>query len=338
MWGHPQTSYHLERGSNLAHSSPHPSTLPNEDRALLRLVEALRQVGYGFVTPTPATHARVNARAQNRQAQDPEGVFGWSRPFHEGLLSEHMLELMRDAGVLTTGSEPWRSLVRVSSLDGELFIHSAHPTVSAESVFFGPDTYRFAAAIRTGLRALRSPVRRAVDIGCGAGPGAILVAKAHPAADVAMVDINETALRYARINACLARTPNAVACRSDLLSGLGGSFDLIVSNPPYLNDPLERAYRHGGGPLGAGLSSAILDAALDRLAPAGTLILYTGVAIVEGRDMFLAHAAERLGAVGVAWTYEEVDPDVFGEELETPAYRDADRIAAVVLTVTKGEA
>jgi hypothetical protein len=34
------------------------------------------------------------------------------------------------------------------------------------------------------------------------------------------------------------------------------------------------------------------------------------------------------------WSYAEVDPDVFGEELETPAYADADRIAAVVLTVT----
>jgi hypothetical protein len=30
-----------------------------------------------------------------------------------------------------------------------------------------------------------------------------------------------------------------------------------------------------------------------------------------------------------------MDPDVFGEELETDTYQDADRIAAVVLTVTR---
>ncbi|MGE0403972.1 MAG: SAM-dependent methyltransferase, partial [Kofleriaceae bacterium] len=31
--------------------------------------------------------------------------------------------------------------------------------------------------------------------------------------------------------------------------------------------------------------------------------------------------------------YEEIDPDVFGEELDTPAYRDVDRIAAVGATI-----
>jgi hypothetical protein len=35
------------------------------------------------------------------------------------------------------------------------------------------------------------------------------------------------------------------------------------------------------------------------------------------------------------WTYRELDPDVFGEELATPGYESVDRIAAVVLTVTR---
>jgi hypothetical protein len=43
----------------------------------------------------------------------------------------------------------------------------------------------------------------------------------------------------------------------------------------------------------------------------------------------------RLTAGDLAWTYEEIDPDVFGEELEAPAYRAADRIAAVVLNARK---
>jgi hypothetical protein len=42
----------------------------------------------------------------------------------------------------------------------------------------------------------------------------------------------------------------------------------------------------------------------------------------------------RLAARVLACTYEEVDPDVFGEELQTEAYHAADRIAAVVLNVT----
>jgi hypothetical protein len=31
------------------------------------------------------------------------------------------------------------------------------------------------------------------------------------------------------------------------------------------------------------------------------------------------------------WRYQELDPDVFGEELEREVYRDVDRIAAVGL-------
>jgi hypothetical protein len=35
----------------------------------------------------------------------------------------------------------------------------------------------------------------------------------------------------------------------------------------------------------------------------------------------------------LVYTYAEIDPDVFGEELESGVYARADRIAAVLLTV-----
>ncbi|MBD0272072.1 MAG: class I SAM-dependent methyltransferase [Acetobacteraceae bacterium] len=316
-------------------STPAPA---DADDALLRLAAAVRDTGYRFVTVTPATHARVNARPGNAWARGPEDVFGWSRPFRPEVLPSAVFELMRRAGVAVPhGGDGWRSSVRLSSLGGELFLHSAYPTADADAVFFGPDTYRFASAIGAHLERRSSPVRRAVDIGCGAGPGGILISKARPEAEVSMGDINDAALRSARINAALAGAGNAVARRSDLLTGVpGGLFDLVVANPPYLVDPAERAYRHGGGPLGAGLSLAILDAALGRLAPGGTLLLYTGAAVVNGHDPFRVEAEERLAAgQGVGWTYREMDPDVFGEELDTAAYAEADRIAAVVLTVTR---
>ena len=307
----------------------------HEDAALLRLGGALRAAGYAFTTPTPATHARVNARAENIEAMDLPGVFGWSRPFSQLLVAADVLALMQEAGILVEENGMVRSAVRVSSLAGELFFHSAFPTTEADAVFFGPDTYRFARAIHAGLRDRTTPVAHAIDIGCGAGPGGILVAKYAPSARVLMTDINESALRLARVNAALAGTANAIACRSDILAEIDDAFDLIVSNPPYLNDVLHRAYRHGGGDFGADLSLKVLEAALPRLAPAGTLILYTGTAIVGGRDLFRESALPGLAAGDFAWTYEEVDPDVFGEELETEAYRAADRIAAVVLNVTK---
>jgi len=306
------------------------------DEALLRLARAVRDTGYRFTTVTPATHERVNRRPGNERARDLVGVFGWSRPFDAAILPPGLFELMQRAEVASEDARGWRSLVRLSALDGALFLHSAFPTSGADAVFFGPDTYRFAAAVQTELRSRRAPVRRAVDIGCGAGPGGVLIAMARPEAEALMVDINDEALRLARLNAALAGAGNAVPLRSDLLSATDGEFDLVVSNPPYLLDPAERTYRHGGGRLGEGLSLAILDAGLGRLAPGGTLLLYTGVAVVNGDDPFRSAAEERLAsAPGVRWAYREVDPDVFGEELGTRAYAEADRIAAVVLTVTR---
>jgi SAM-dependent methyltransferase len=302
-----------------------------ENDTLTTLGRMLRALGYQFVTTTPATHARVLARSGGEWAQDLRDVFGWSKPFASGVVPAPMMDAMAAAGSLVQTADGWRSLVRFSSLDGLLLAHSAFPTASTDAVFFGPDTYRFARAIERGLH---RPVRRAVDIGCGSGAGAVLVARAHPAAEVFAVDINDAALRMTRSNAALAGV-GVRAVNSDLLDGVSGQFDLIVANPPYLVDPAERAYRHGGGPLGAGLSLKILDAAMDRLAPGGSLVLYTGAAIVRGADPFLDAAGARLRGSRLEWRYEEVDPDVFGEELETGVYAIADRIAAVVLTVTR---
>ena len=306
-----------------------------QDRALLHLAQALRERGYHFITPTPLTHERVNQRIENELATDMAGVFGWSRPFQHELLPPALFSLMDQAGVLAPCDARWRSRVRLSSLDGQLFLHSAYPTDSPDSVFFGPDTYRFANAIQAHLNNHPGNIRRAVDIGCGSGAGAILTALARPQAEVLAVDINPSALRLTRINAALAGAHNVRAKHSDLLNDVEGEFDLILANPPYLIDPDERAYRHGGGPLGAGLSLAIFDSALERLAPCGTLLLYTGVAMVGNQDPFFREVGQRLEGRGLEWTYREVDPDVFGEELLDGVYTECDRIAAVVLEVTR---
>ncbi len=305
------------------------STQPNAD--LARLAALVAATGYDFVTPTPATIARVNTRPGTEWARDLRDVFGWSRPFRRGTVPAEIAEVAERAGVLVPAGEGLRSTVRLSSLDGSLFMHSAYPTSAADAVFFGPDTYRFARAIR---QAMPPTVRRAVDIGCGSGPGAIVVARARPAAEVLAVDINEAALALTRVNAVTAGV-TIDAQHSDLLDAVEGDLDLVVANPPYLVDPGERAYRHGGGPLGAGLSLKILDAAIQRLSPGGTLLLYTGVAIIDGTDPFRMAAEERLGGSGMRWTYDEIDPDVFGEELDGGAYATSDRIAAVLLAAQK---
>ena len=311
-------------------------TAPETDQttALVELGEALRASGYHFTTVTPATHERVNRRPGNERARDLRGVFGWNRPFGPGLLPGRLVDLMDSAGVLRRDGDTWHSLVRYSSYDDELFVHSAFPTAEPDAVFFGPDTYRMADAALATLAARQEPVRRAVDIGCGTAAGAIAVAKRLPDAEVLAVDINAAALRFARHNVLLAGTPNVRPCHSDLLDGVDGTFDLIISNPPFMIDPAGRAYRDGG-PNGHELALRILDAAARRLSPGGTLVLFAGTGIIEGRDPFHEAADAQLAGTNLTWAYREVDPDVYDEELDGPAYEHAERIALVVLTATR---
>jgi SAM-dependent methyltransferase len=132
-----------------------------------------------------------------------------------------------------------------------LLAHSAYPTLSADAVFFGPDTYRFAAL-------LAARVERAghvADVGCGSGAGGLLLASR--AASVQLLD---------------------------------GPLDLVIANPPYLADEQGRTYRDGGGGLGTQLSARIAAEALDRLEPGGRLLLYTATPGGRGRAPPLAAA------------------------------------------------
>ncbi len=52
-------------------------------------------------------------------------------------------------------------------------------------------------------------------------------------------------------------------------------------------------------------------------------------------DPFLKAVMPLLGSDAVGWTYRELDPDVFGEELDKPGYERVERIAVVALTVTR---
>lgn len=307
------------------------------DQGLLRLGEYLMQSGYRCTAVTPLTHQYNNQRAANRLASDLRDILGWSRPFERSVVTDREFDLMRNADILTPQGQQWRSMVRWSSLGDLLCAHSAYPTDTADAVFFGPDTYRFAQLIEPFFMTAGHSVERAIDIGCGSGAGALLIAKACPQTQVLAVDINPQALRLTRINARLASADNVEPVCSNLLNDVKGKFDLIVANPPYMLDARQRAYRHGGGELGAGLSVNIVEAALQRLTPGGTLLLYTGVAIVNGSDAFLQILEQQLSDQPYTWHYREIDPDVFSEELLKPTYAKVERIAAVALTIQRSQ-
>jgi hypothetical protein len=65
--------------------------------------------------------------------------------------------------------------------------------------------------------------------------------------------------------------------------------------------------------------------------PGGRIVLYTGSAIVEGRDGFRERAERMCHGAGASFDYEELDVDVFGSELSSPPYAGVERLAAVGL-------
>src|ERR1700704_2710698 len=96
---------------------------------LSELIAFLKEENYRFITPTPATHSRNNERVGNKRARNLTDAFGWSRPFSSSLLPDPLFGLLRDSAVIFECEAGWKSSVRASTLDGELFLHSAFPNV-----------------------------------------------------------------------------------------------------------------------------------------------------------------------------------------------------------------
>lgn len=336
-----------------------PCSLPIPPLALL--LSELAASNYSFITPTPLTHQRVLAHRASTEklpnlavkSSQPTStlrdIFGWNLRFEAAAIRHDLLTLMEGAGILRSHGDLFSSTVRVSSLDDDLFVHSAYPTTQDNAVFFGPDTYRFARFVQQGMAQMHrlhagarrqyvDTALRLLDVGCGTGAGGMVAARSLKKlgipCNVVMNDINPLALHYTAVNSAFAGIPITLA-QGDALSAVAGAFDLIISNPPYLEDASARAYRHGGPRLGRALSVRIAAEALARLAPGGKLLLYTGVAMVDGMDPFIAEMLPLLDQADCNWTYEEIDPDVFGEELEQPVYAHVDRIAAVGLVATR---
>ncbi|WP_395670532.1 methyltransferase [Phenylobacterium sp.] len=295
------------------------------DAGLLALLGELDARGYDFVTPTPATHRRVLKRRGEARPGDLRDILGWGRLFDPSDAPAFLVEALAAADLLERRDGPAKSRVRVSRVNGRLYLHSAFPTEAQDAVFLGPDSYRFADFI---LRHIPPAVSQALDVGGGAGVGALTVAGAAPAAKVALSDVNPSALRLARVNAAHAGLTITLQQASGVMAAHAG-LDLIVANPPYMADA-DQTYRDGGDMHGAALSVEWAAAGLAKLRPGGRMLLYSGSAICEGgRDELRDALAEVAEQGGGRLTYAELDPDVFGEELETPAYGDVERIAVV---------
>jgi release factor glutamine methyltransferase len=160
------------------------------------------------------------------------------------------------------------------------------------------------------LHGLEAP--RVVDVGTGTGAIALAIADEHPGARVTAIDLSPEALALARENAA-ATGLEVELLEGDLREGLpGGPYDLVVSNPPYV-EPEDlptlmadvRDYEPHLALVGSGATEAVARAAADALAPGGLLVLEVG----DGQAAATAELLARLGYADIV-----VTPDLTGRD------------------------
>ena len=128
-------------------------------------------------------------------------------------------------------------------------------------------------------------VHRALDLCTGSGCLAIQMAAHYPAAQIDAVDISLDALEVAAVNVeDYGLQERIQLVHTDLFEGLEGTYDLIVSNPPYVDaesvDALPEEYLHEPE-LALGSGEDGLDATREILLQAAKFLNSRGVLLVE---------------------------------------------------------
>jgi hypothetical protein len=328
-------------------------------RAIHALFAELQDKKYSHWCPTPETQELTMKKRDAASKLDGEtiltaksvhDIWAWSIPVSieiaTKLHSPNVLSLLQDAGILTHGSTNLLyPTIRVSNLypkakGPNYYAHSPWPTSEVDSVFFGPDSYRYTRYMGTLTKRIPN-CRVAIDMCTGAGVGAVHLALEFPDADVYGLDINPKALKLARINAahlCPNKKPKQLQMLySDAYTAvqdkLAGIVDVIAIDPPFIADD-KRTYAQGGY-LGIQFTLDMLRKSFDMLRVGGEAWLHMAAPITfDGRDVF-REEIEKLEGWEIA-EYEIIDVDIFGNEMgNLNTYPGIGNLASVGLVLKK---
>lgn len=182
--------------------------------------------------------------------------------------------------------------------------------LNRETLVPRPETETVVEAALAALGADRGRSLRIADLDTGSGALLLALLTELPAARGVGTDISQAALACAHANAIalgLAERASFVAC--DHGAALGGGFDLVVANPPYVatstlaNLPPEvRAFDPpralDGGPDGLTAYRAIVADARRIMTPGGVLVLELGAGQLDAvKGLIAAAGLAQAGAI-----------------------------------------
>jgi release factor glutamine methyltransferase len=205
-------------------------------------------------------------------------------------VDESELAPLRDLVRRRGEGEPLQHLLGTVEFCGHTFLCDKRALVPR------PETEELVELVRSKIQ---NPKSRIVDVGTGSGVIALSLAASFPEAEVHAVDVSEEALALAGENAArLGLADRIRLAKNSLLNGLGGEFDLVVANMPYipvqdrhllsrevLRDPEVALF---AGSSGEELIRELIAQAPTHLRPGGLLALEFGLGQSEALAALLA--------------------------------------------------
>lgn len=229
-------------------------------------------------------------------------------------VEDDVLDALTGSGVWVERGDYLLPALGLAFAGGVPIVSPVHQRADANMVYLGCEApWLVRLAWRYG-----PPTGAAADLATGTGLVAVTLSSRYET--VVAADISPDAVACAALSLELNRVPgrHTRAVVADVASGLPRrSFDLVVSNPPWVPthpDPAENALYGDGGRTGMELPSRFIDETLELLRPGGTGIVLTLDSGWAGDVWPLRERIVELEAAGCEVIVEDAPPTVWRAE------------------------
>jgi SAM-dependent methyltransferase len=199
----------------------------------------------------------------------------------ETLLTASLVDRLLAIGALAEVDATVRSQILLVPHRGDVFVaDSLHHQGTTDFCYLG--RLSFAGPDLLCDTDWHETLYRVLDLGCGAGVGAIIASRS--AEEVVGTDVLPRCVRFGRLNAALNEVTNVSFQVADVMDGIVGSFDAVITHPPGVwSLTAEGAVAEvGGDDYGLELPARMIRGALDQLEVDGTMYAIVLAPVIDG--------------------------------------------------------